>query len=207
MKTDNLEETGRVGVMESQAETAGGTATVSTAIGGQSTMAQVLERYPGAQRALFRHYHIGGCRSCGFQPQETLAGLCARNNNLDVAEVIGRIQSGHEQDLKMAITPIELQRHLEQCVPLKLLDIRSREEWDATHIEGAVLLTQQVMQEILSHWPKDHLLVIYDHLGQQSLDAAAYFAGHGFTQARHLQGGIDAWAEQIAPSLPRYRLE
>lgn len=173
----------------------------------ETTMAQVLEQYPGAQRSLFRHYHIGGCSSCGFRPQETLSELCARNNHLDVAAVIAQIQTSHEQDLKMAVTPGELQSHQQAGLPLKLVDIRSREEWEATHIEGAVLLTQQIMQEILGHWPKDQLLVICDHLGRQSSDAAAYFAGHGFTQARYLQGGIDAWAEQVAPEMRRYRLE
>ena len=50
-----------------------------------STMAEVLDAYPGAQRALFRRYHIGGCSNCGFQPQETLEQLCERNGNLDVS--------------------------------------------------------------------------------------------------------------------------
>jgi hypothetical protein len=29
-------------------------------------MSAVLENFPGARRALFRKYHIGGCSSCGF---------------------------------------------------------------------------------------------------------------------------------------------
>ena len=60
---------------------------MSDMIDGQSTMTRVLEVFPGAQRALFRRYHIGGCASCAFEPGETLAGLCARNN-LDTAEVL-----------------------------------------------------------------------------------------------------------------------
>ncbi|MBA2436016.1 MAG: rhodanese-like domain-containing protein, partial [Chthoniobacterales bacterium] len=54
-------------------------------------MKKLLEHYPGAQRALFRRYHIGGCASCGFSPDETLGGVCARNENLDVDEVTARI--------------------------------------------------------------------------------------------------------------------
>ncbi|MGH7976221.1 MAG: rhodanese-like domain-containing protein, partial [Limisphaerales bacterium] len=61
-----------------------------------SPMREVLENFPGAQRALFRKYHIGGCSSCGFQPTETLAEVCARNGNLDVTEVLAHIQSSHE---------------------------------------------------------------------------------------------------------------
>ena len=71
-------------------------------------MSAVLEKFPGAQRALFRQYHIGGCSSCGFSPDETLAQVCARNGNLDVAEVLAHIQSSHEQDAKVLISPKEL---------------------------------------------------------------------------------------------------
>ncbi len=68
------------------------------------TMEELLQEYPGAQRALFRAYHIGGCASCGFSPSETLAGICPRNDNLPVEEVIGTILAGHEADQKMQIS-------------------------------------------------------------------------------------------------------
>ena len=77
-------------------------------------MSVVLEQFPGAQRALFRRYHIGGCSSCGFQPTETLAEVCARNGNLDVAEVLAHIQSSHEQDAKVLISPKELAELLQK---------------------------------------------------------------------------------------------
>ena len=50
-------------------------------------------------------------------------------------------------------------------------------------------------------------MVIYDHTGKSSLDAAAFFQGHGFKDVRCLRGGIDAWAKEIEPKMPRYRLE
>ena len=67
-------------------------------------MNAVLKIFPGAQRALFRRYHIGGCSSCGFSPDETLAQVCARNGNLDVAEVLAHIQSSHDQDVKVSVS-------------------------------------------------------------------------------------------------------
>jgi len=172
----------------------------------QSTMGEVLAAYPGAQRALFRRYHIGGCSSCGFQPTETLADVCRRNNNLDVAEVLAHIRTSHEQDAKIFVTAKELARLRAEQPKVRLLDVRSRAEFDAVRIEGAVLLTQPVMQEILGQWPRQELVVIYDHEGKQALDAAAYFAGHGFQQVRCLQGGIDAWVEEVDESVPRYQL-
>ena len=71
-------------------------------------MSQVLAEFPGAQRALFRKYHIGGCSSCGFQPEERLADLCTRNGNLSVHEVITHIRESHEADQKIQIAPAEL---------------------------------------------------------------------------------------------------
>lgn len=169
-------------------------------------MREVLEQFPGAQRALFRRYHIGGCSSCGFQPTETLEQVCRRNNNLEVAEVLAHIRSSHEQDAKIWISPRDLET-LRVRETTQLLDIRSREEFEAVHIEGTVLLAQPVMQEIMSRWPREQTFVIVDHQGKQGLDAAAYFLGHGFQNVRCLQGGIDAWSQEVDPKLPRYRLE
>jgi rhodanese-related sulfurtransferase len=179
--------------------------TDSIPIDPQTIMTRVLELIPGAQRALFRRYHIGGCASCAFEPGETLASLCARNN-LDVAEVIAHIQASHRQDEELQISAGELAA-LRKEGNVRLVDIRSREEFEATHIEGAVLLSQPVMQDILGHWPREELLVIYDHRGRQSLDAAAYFLGQGFRNVRCLRGGIDTWSREADSAIPRYRLE
>jgi len=169
-------------------------------------MREVLEAFPGAQRALFRRYHIGGCSSCGFQPAETLEQLCARNNNLNTTEVIEHINSSHAHDAKMLLAPAELAQLRQQHPALRLLDVRTREEYEAVHIEGAVLMSQEMMQEILSRWPRSELFVIYDHQGKQGLDAAAYFLGHSFENVRCLRGGIDAWAQEVDLKMPRYRL-
>ena len=59
---------------------------------GASMMREALQVYPGAQRALFRKYHIGGCSSCGFSPEETLAGVCERNGELPVDNVLEQIK-------------------------------------------------------------------------------------------------------------------
>src|SRR5258708_35430848 len=93
----------------------------------QITMRELLHRYPGAQRALFRRYHIGGCTSCGFQPEETLAGVCARNNALPVHEVIEHIVASQEEDAKLQITPADLAAALKNNPEAKLIDVRTRE--------------------------------------------------------------------------------
>ena len=180
--------------------------TAARKIGPGSAMREVLEVFPGAQRALFRRYHIGGCSSCGFQPDETLAQVCARNGNLDVAEVLAHIQSSHEQDAKILISPKDLAGLLQNDRSVKLVDVRSREEFEAVHIEGSVLLSQDVMRELMASGSNTNPIVVLDHQGKNGLDAAAYFMGHGLQNVRCLRGGIDAWAQEEDPKMRRYKL-
>ncbi|MFO1512330.1 MAG: rhodanese-like domain-containing protein [Verrucomicrobiota bacterium] len=179
---------------------------ITDPIQSQSPMSAVLEAFPGAQRALFRRYHIGGCSQCGFQPTETLAQVCERNGNLNVAEVLAHIRSSHEQDAKILIEPEELDGWRRQDSAVRLLDVRSREEFEAVHIDGSVLMSQDTMRQIMSDGSNTRPLVIVDHQGKTALDAAAYFMGHGLQNVRCLRGGIDAWAREVDPTLRRYKL-
>ena len=169
-------------------------------------MRDVLEIYPGAQRALFRRYHIGGCSSCGFSPEETLSQVCQRNGNLNVDEVLAHIQSSHEQDAKVLISPKELADALKQNQTLRLVDVRSREEFEAVHIQGSLLLSQDAMRQIMGDGSNTKPLVVVDHQGKQALDAAAYFMGHGLQNVRCLRGGIDAWAQEVDTGMRRYKV-
>ena len=180
---------------------------VTTLIDPNITMAALLRQFSGAQRAMFRKYHIGGCSSCGFALDETLAGVCVRNDNLDTEEVIAHILASDTADRAMQIEPRELADRLAACEKIHLLDIRTREEFEAVKLPGAYLFTQEFMQEILAKWSRTDLLVIYDHLGARSMDAAAFFQGHGFANIKSLRGGIDAWSAEIDPKMARYHLE
>ena len=74
-------------------------------------------------------------------------------------EVLQHIRDSHEQDLKTFISPEEL-RDLRSHEPdLPLLDVRSREEFDAVKIEGSVFLNQESMQKFMG-LPEDQLFVI-----------------------------------------------
>jgi rhodanese-related sulfurtransferase len=171
------------------------------------TMRDLLEQFPGAQRAMFRKYHIGGCSSCGFSPDETLAGVCARNENLSVDEVAEHVIASHEADLAMQIEPRELSDRITAGEKVYLLDVRTREEWEAVKLPGSHIFTQELMQNILGNESKTDLFVVYDHKGARSMDAAAFFQGHGFENVKSLRGGIDAWSAEVDPNLPRYHLE
>ena len=179
----------------------------TTAIDPNITMRELLEQFPGAQRAMFRKYHIGGCSSCGFSPDETLTGVCARNENVDVEEAIEHIITSDAAERAMQIEPAELSEKLRAGEELNLLDVRTREEWEAVKLPGSQLFTQELMQGILGKWSRRELVVIYDHQGTRSMDAAAYFQGHGFENVKSLRGGIDAYSAEVDASMARYHLE
>jgi rhodanese-related sulfurtransferase len=180
---------------------------LTAAIDPDITMRDLLVQFPGAQRALFRKYHIGGCSSCGFSQDETLAQVCARNDNLDLDQVIEHILESDAADRAMQIEPRELAERQARGEQVQLVDVRTREEYDAVKIDNARFFTQELMQEILSKWSRANLLVVYDHQGTRSLDAGAYFQGQGFLNVKSLRGGIDAWSVEVDPKVPRYHLE
>src|SRR5262249_26820233 len=126
--------------------------------------------------------------------------------NLKVEEVLDHIKSSHEQDAKIFISPKELADWRKQDSSVRLVDVRSREEFEAVHIEGSILLSQDVMREVMADGSNARPLVVIDHQGKQGLDAAAYFMGHGLQNVRCLRGGIDAWSQEVEPKLRRYRL-
>ena len=176
----------------------------TTDITGNSTMQEVLDAYPGAQRALMRGYHIGGCSSCGFAPGDHLNDVLASKNVLNVGEVIEFIKSSHEEEQRIQIGAQELAEALKGGKPPRLIDVREDQERHIAHIEGSQLATQEFVQEMMATWAKDTPIVTYCHVGLRSLDAASYLIGHGFTNVRSLTGGINAWAEQIEQSMARY---
>ena len=167
-------------------------------------MAEVMRAYPGAQRALMRRYHIGGCSNCGFSPEERLADVLQRHNVLNTPDVIAYLETSHEQEQRIQIGPRELADELKGPRPPKLIDVRGREEQEIAMIDGAIPANQELVQEMMASWPKDTPIVTSCHHGVRSLEAASYLIGHGFTNVRSLRGGIDAWAAEIDSSMPRY---
>lgn len=176
-------------------------------IDGSITMGEVLKRFPGAKRSLFAKYHIGGCQSCSYDDDETLAEVCERNEGLPVDEAIDYILSAHENDQKIFIEPLDLKAAFESDPAPRLLDMRTREEHEAVALPHSEMFSNDLLQEIFGHEPKERLIVLYDHTGDKCLDAAAYLIGHGFKNTRALRGGIDAYAKEADKEIPRYKLE
>jgi rhodanese-related sulfurtransferase len=167
-------------------------------------MEDILARFPGSRRALFASFHIGGCQSCAYRDEETLAEVC-KHNEISAEEATSCILESHRHDLEMLLTPLALQEKL-AAGDLILCDLRTREEHEAVVIPGSEFLSEERQNELFA-LPPETEIALYDHSGRDVLDRCSWFRGHGLKNTYALQGGIDAWSKEVDPNLPRYRLE
>ncbi len=169
-------------------------------------MEQVNETFPGARRALFAKYHIGGCSSCSYEPEETLEAVC-KSNEIDLEEALTYILKSHTVDQEMLISSEEVNRLIESGEEVILLDTRTREEHEAVKIKGSELMTQEHQQKIFATVDPQATIILYDHSGKSVLDTCAWFIGHKMINTKGMMGGIDAWSQKVDKSMARYRME
>jgi monothiol glutaredoxin len=68
--------------------------------------------------------------------------------------------------------------------------------------QGRIL--DEAAVETIDGLPKDTPLVFICHKGGRSRQAAESFRRRGYTDVSNVEGGIDAWAREIDPSMARY---
>ena len=113
-----------------------------------------------------------------------------------------------EQVPTTVISPEDLNQRIEAGGSnLSLLDIRESWEWDIAHIEGSQLITKDNCESILSTLDKERELVLIDWKQDRSPSFVQWLYQRGFSHAKCLEGGIDAWADKVDSSLGRYEID
>jgi len=85
-----------------------------------------------------------------------------------------------------------------------LLDVREASEVATCAIAGSRHIPMRQIPEALPDLPRDRLILVHCHHGGRSLRVTQFLRANGFAQVSNVAGGIEAWAEQIDPSLARY---
>jgi sulfur-carrier protein adenylyltransferase/sulfurtransferase len=111
-----------------------------------------------------------------------------------------------EASADSTLTPRELRELLDSGKKVALIDVREPVEWDINHIDGAQLVPKSTLEsgEGLAKLPQDRIPVLYCKTGVRSAEALAAVKKAGFSDAKHLQGGIVAWARQLEPDMVMY---
>ncbi|MGH3321922.1 MAG: adenylyltransferase/sulfurtransferase MoeZ [Streptosporangiaceae bacterium] len=104
------------------------------------------------------------------------------------------------------VTATELKEMMDRGEDFMLVDVREPHEYEIVRIPGAVLVPKDriLSGEALSELPQDRPLVLHCKTGGRSAEALAALKKAGFSDARHVQGGVTAWAKQVDTSLPTY---
>lgn len=81
--------------------------------------------------------------------------------------------------------------------PPLLLDVRTEEEWNVSHLSGARRVDPNApIEKVISGIPKETSIVTYCAVGYRSATLATKLRELGFTNVRNLEGSIFQWANE-----------
>ncbi|HVA34344.1 MAG TPA: rhodanese-like domain-containing protein [Candidatus Baltobacteraceae bacterium] len=103
------------------------------------------------------------------------------------------------------IEPEELARWRAGGVEHVLLDVRRDDELARASLDGAVHIPMHELPRRVAEIPHGKPLVVMCHTGARSWQSAHFLVHGGFPEVYNLEGGIDAYATRVDPSIPRYR--
>lgn len=92
-----------------------------------------------------------------------------------------------------AISPAEAATWIKQKNDLQLIDVRTAPEYAEGHIAKAKLIPLQELERRWTEIDKGKPILLYCRSGHRSGMALEILLRKGYTQAKHLAGGISAW--------------
>lgn len=148
-----------------------------------------------------REVRIGrdpSCAVCGESPTVT--------EPIDYAQFcgLGADAPAAAGDAVPSISVDEFRRRRDAGEDLTLLDVREPHELDIARISGALSLPLGELPARLHELDTARSYTLACHHGTRSVRAYRLLRGAGFERLQVLSGGVDAWAERVDPSLPRY---
>lgn len=102
------------------------------------------------------------------------------------------------------ITARELKARMDSGVPFVLVDVREPHEYEINRIPGSRLLPLSQLAERMHELSSADDIVLHCKAGLRSAQALAILRQAGFSRLKNLTGGIDAWASEVDPTMPRY---
>ncbi|MDP7998684.1 MAG: molybdopterin-synthase adenylyltransferase MoeB [Synechococcus sp. SP1 MAG] len=128
---------------------------------------------------------------------------------IDCAQFSGSATTEMDPSALETITVMELKALLERDAGnVALVDVRNPAEAEIVVIPSAVLIPLATIEsgeaiEQVRSLAEGRRLFVHCKLGMRSAKAAHLLAEHGIS-ATNVTGGIDAWAQEVDPMLPRY---
>ena len=108
--------------------------------------------------------------------------------------------NGHGEN---EISVEELKKRLDEHADLFILDVREPHEYQIANL-GGYLIPLNDLPKRVNELDSSKEIVVHCASGIRSARAVNFLKDLGFRKVRNLVGGINAWAENIDPSLPSY---
>ena len=109
-----------------------------------------------------------------------------------------------EIEPSMEISGADLKSILDGGKNVVLLDVREPHEWDIVRLDQARLMPLSQFEAFIPELNPDDEIYLYCYKGLRSMTALKKLKDKGFTKLHSLAGGIDTYAAEVDPSLPRY---
>ena len=103
-----------------------------------------------------------------------------------------------------AISVHDLKRKRDAREAIQLIDVREPFEFEIARIDGAKLIPLGQLANHLHELKQNGQTVVHCHTGMRSAQAVQMLRQSGFTNVYNLEGGIDAWANEIDPAVQKY---
>src|SRR5467141_4076507 len=130
--------------------------------------------------------------------------VCGENPTIFAPIDYDQFCGARDEQAVPAISVHELKRKTDAREAFELIDVREPFEYEIARIDGAKLIPLGEIGERLSELQRERPIIVHCHSGKRSAQAVGLLQQHGFTKVYNLEGGIDAWSDQIDPNVPKY---
>ncbi len=102
-----------------------------------------------------------------------------------------------------SVTPVQAKELLKDS-KWRFIDVRETWEYELANINGSELMPMSNFYQYMQKLGKNENLLIICHHGVRSLSICSLLIDNGYNNVINLEGGIDAWSQQVDPSIPLY---
>ena len=121
----------------------------------------------------------------------------------------------YEQFCGIGLEPDEPQQHPDEVTvqqmkealagtDIAVVDVREYDEAEIAKIDGVPMIPLSELMHRFTELDPNQTIYLHCKMGARSLKAVDFLKQQGFKYCKSVAGGINAWAEEIDPSVPRY---
>jgi len=87
---------------------------------------------------------------------------------------------------------------------IKVIDVREPDEYQIAHVDGVPLFPLSTLPQKFTDLDPNQQYYIHCKSGVRSMKALNFLREQGFKYLKNVKGGINAWADEIDHSVPKY---